>query len=87
VSQLPKWSYLQWADDVAQMQSSFPNLGYFHLWCLLWAGIIRIAVRVGRRQRLYRFLSAQLIWNRQLICLCKKTWAQERVIRIKTSVV
>lgn len=56
VSQLPKWSYLQWADDIAQMQSSFPNLGYFDLWCLPWAGIIRIAVHVGRRQRLHRFL-------------------------------
>lgn len=69
VSQLPKWSYLQWADDIAQMQSSFPNLGYFHLWCLPWAGIIRIAVRVGRRQKLYRFLRhSEFGINNQFVC-------------------
>ncbi len=69
VSQLPKWSYLQWADDIAQMQSSFPNLGYFHLWCLPWEGIIRIAVRVGRRQKLYRFLRhSEFGINNQFVC-------------------
>ncbi len=69
VSQLPKWSYLQWADDIAQMQSSFPNLGYFHLWCLPWAGIIRIAVRVGRRQKLFRFLRhSEFGINNQFVC-------------------
>jgi hypothetical protein len=51
------------------MQSSFPNLGYFHLWCLPWAGIIRIAVRVGRRQKLYRFLRhSEFGINNQFVC-------------------
>lgn len=71
----PKWANYQ--NDLIcseqmtlpQMQSSFPNLGYFHLWCLLWAGIIRIAVRVGRRQRLYRFLQhSEFGINNQSVC-------------------